>query len=480
MKHLTYSESTQFELAILIKETALNKDEIYNTYIKPIGINKDKVLILSLDYNEFNKAPSSLIKSCSTNIIKALKHFDIKLALIADSSYFKYLAKVSKAEPNLGNRVKSVHADIDLFLAPNYQSVFHDPNNQTKIDLVLSQLKNHLNDDYKVLGASIIHRFICPQSPSEALRELQSLYPRPMLTFDIETAGLGLQEAEIVSISFAWSKHEGLAFMVTPEIKPILKDFFTNYTGKLIAHNASFDIRNIIYQCFMTHPLDISGMLEGLHTMYRNIEDTKIITYLAVNSTSGNDLSLKNNAYEFAGNWAIDIEDASTVEPKELLKYNLIDALSTFYLYEKNYPKMVQDNQEEIYKTLMIPSLKVITQMELVGMPMNPESIQDLKKKLNKITVKQSRLIKNNKLIKEFSWKQRIKLFQETNLKLKRKLKPLQEIQYEFNPNSSKQLQELLYEYLQLPVIDLTDTKQPATGEDTLSKLIQHLENNSD
>jgi DNA polymerase-1 len=113
-------------------------------------------------------------------------------------------------------------------------------------------------------------------------------------------------------------------------------------------------------------------------------------------------------------------------------------------------------------------------------MPMNPDSIQDLKKKLNKITVKQSRLIKNNRLIKEFSWKQRIKLFQETNLKLKRKLKPLQEIQYEFNPNSSKQLQELLYEYLQLPVIDLTDTKQPATGEDTLSKLIQHLENNSD
>ena len=35
-------------------------------------------------------------------------------------------------------------------------------------------------------------------------------------------------------------------------------------------------------------------------------------------------------------------------------------------------------------------------------------------------------------------------------------------------------LQVLLHQFMGLPVIDYTDTKQPATGADTLKKLIHH------
>jgi DNA polymerase-1 len=50
--------------------------------------------------------------------------------------------------------------------------------------------------------------------------------------------------------------------------------------------------------------LDYEGLLEGLD-VFSNIEDTKIIVYLATNSTAGNDLKLKNLALEFAGNYSI-------------------------------------------------------------------------------------------------------------------------------------------------------------------------------
>jgi DNA polymerase-1 len=43
-----------------------------------------------------------------------------------------------------------------------------------------------------------------------------------------------------------------------------------------------------------------------------------------------------------------------------------------------------------------------------------------------------------------------------------------------FNPNSGPQLQRLLYEQMGLPVLDLTDTKQPATGAETIEKLVNH------
>jgi len=46
----------------------------------------------------------------------------------------------------------------------------------------------------------------------------------------------------------------------------------------------------------------------------------------------------------------------------------------------------------------------------------------------------------------------------------------------EFNPASPKQLQRFLYDedFLGFPVLDYTDTKQPATGAETLEKLINH------
>ena len=72
-------------------------------------------------------------------------------------------------------------------------------------------------------------------------------------------------------------------------------------------------------------------------------------------------LGLKPLAHEFAGNWAKDdIKDIRRIPLPELLQYNLVDALSTWYVHTKYYPVMVQDNQEELYHSLMLPSLKLI------------------------------------------------------------------------------------------------------------------------
>jgi DNA polymerase-1 len=63
------------------------------------------------------------------------------------------------------------------------------------------------------------------------------------------------------------------------------------------------------------------------------------------------------------------------------------------------------------------------------------------------------------------------------NAKLKVKQHPLEKFAGEvFNPNSGPQLQRLLYEQMGLPVLDYTDTKMPATGADTIEKLINHTQ----
>ena len=132
------------------------------------------------------------------------------------------------------------------------------------------------------------------------------------------------------------------------------------------------------------HPaLNTAGLLTGLKVMTRSFQDTKIIAYLATNSTAGNQLGLKTLAHEFAGNWAVEeIKDIRKIPLPKLLQYNLVDSLSTNYVKRKCYPIMVADHQEDLYKGLMLDSLRLIIQLELTGMPMNPKRVQEVKAEL--------------------------------------------------------------------------------------------------
>lgn len=171
------------------------------------------------------------------------------------------------------------------------------------------------------------------------------------------------------------------------------------------------------------------------------------------------------------------------IPTKDLLEYNLKDTLATFWVFNKNHPKMVADNQENIYNEIFKPSVKTILQMELVGMPMDDEEIQKIKKQLTDEQNKHLQVIQNSSVIKMFNlilqkseWE---KDYQSRKAKAKNPEKILPKnieafANKTFNPNSGPQLQYLLYEQMGLPVLDLTDTKQPATGGDTLKKLLNH------
>ena len=212
--------------------------------------------------------------------------------------------------------------------------------------------------------------------------------------------------------------------------------------------------------------------------MCRNIEDTKILSYLATNSTAGNKLGLKDQSHEFCGNYAIDsIKDTTKIPSEQLLEYNLLDCLATMFVFEKHTPTVIKDRQETVYRDLMLPSSKLIIQMQLTGMPMCPQTIVETKESLEKYQKEQLALITGSNLIKTMNLLVQNKAMVAANAKLKTKQHPLEKFSdMVFNPNSGPQLQVLLYEQMGLPVLDRTDTKQPATGADTIEKLLNHTQ----
>jgi len=483
--------SNQYPIAILIKEAALIESDLRQHYVAPLvasGIPEDNIIFIGLKYNEHNKSPVKLIKTHLNDILNGIKTLGVNTLLVADGHYFKQLTKLRTAEPHHGYIKPCAipsHEHLDVILSVNYQSLFYNPVVQEKLDMSLNTLVNFAAGTHIDLGKDVIHSESYPDTTAAIKRAVNKLHMYDELTCDIEAFSLDVDTAGVGTISFAWDKHNGIAFLVdmgpTDEVLDILRDFFTVYTGKLIYHNGSYDIKMLIKRLFMKDYEDTEGLLRGLQIMYRNIDDTKLITYLATNTTAGNTLKLKDQAFEYTGNYAQDnIKNIRVIPIDSLLRYNLIDALATWYVKEKYWDSMVADEQLEIYNELMIPSMKIITHMELNGMPMDRDKVLVTWDRLNKVHDDLQAELHALPLIKQFEAQCQKEEMMKKNLLLKVKVAPLSDFTDEYNPNSPKQTAKLLFEYLQYPVMDFTKTGLAATGAKTITKMLNNLDATAD
>lgn len=498
MRHVLFSTKSTHKIAILIKESSFFKSELDQYYVSPLevaGVPRDDITAFTLEYRA-GKATAGICKSYLGVLLPALKQLGTEYIYCADSTYFKVLTKCKKADPHLGYVMDCMvpgFEDMKVVYGLNHSALMYNPAQHPKLDLSIATLANHVSGAVSTLGQDIVKSATYPCTNETIKTTLDSLHLHGSMTVDIEAFSLVLQQAGIGSIAFAWDQGNGTSFLVdyrptAPDgglygyqykntvVRALLKEFFETYKGRLIAHNCTYDFKVLIYELWCTHPQDYAGMLAGLEVMTRLFDDTKIIAYLALNSTAGNELSLKVLAHEFAGNYAQDeIKDIRKIKPDALLKYNLVDCLSTWFVYDKYYPVMVQDQQEKLYLDLMKPSLKTITYMEMIGMPMVPSIVRKVKNDLRKEANTHIRVLGSSQLVVRTEHLMRANEASKYNLSHVKKRKTASDFDHlHFNPGSNQQLQSLLYEVMGLPVIDLTDTKQPATGGDTLEKLINH------
>jgi len=484
-------------IAILIKESAFREQAINQYYVQPLvaaGIPRENIVAFSLEYFQ-GKASAAIVKDWIATWFKAIVDSGVTHILCADSAYFKGITKESKADPLLGIAVPSKVQDcpeVSIFYSLGYGALIHNPNQEHKITNSIYAMVSHYQGNYVEVGTDIIHMESYPQKISEIEKALQDLHQYPELVTDIETFSLNLRDAGLASIGFAWNKHEGLSFLCDyrpiPEdegfygtrktnltVRKLLRTFFDSYQGKIIAHNASFDFKNLIHCLWMEHPLDWKGMILGLETLTRCFDDTKIIAYLALNSCAKQEYGLKKLAQPFAGNWAeSEINDVRRIQAVDLLRYNLVDCLSTWYVKETYEPLMDQDNQRQVYEEIMLPSLITIIQMECHGVPLDPKRVDEVELELQTIKDEIIHLLDSSMYVVDATDRIQENAMHKANAKLKKKVRPRHEFTEPMNFGSGDQLAVLLYQSMELPIIEFTDSGDPSTSTKTLEKLINH------
>ncbi len=506
MKHIPFGDTPV--IGILIKESALKTSQIQTEYVDQL--DPLKCIGFSLEYDR-KKPSAACIKSYLEQLLPVLVQQGIHYLFCCDAEYFKKLTKQTKAAPHLGYVLSCAikgYEQLHVVYGINYEQFFYNPANRTKQGLAIQGLLAHAKDEYIPLGTGIIHSESYPESHTAISEALANLHQYDALTCDIEAYSLKHHSAGIGTIAFAWNQHEGIAFTVdymvrephtvevwdntdkkfkkrtaygvehrNEPIRALLKKFFEEYQGKLIYHNASYDVYVLVYQLWMEHLTDQVGLHTGLEHMMPKTECTKLLTYFATNSCAGNKLGLKEQAHEFTGAYAQeDIKDIRLIQKDELLTYNLVDCLGTWFVHDKHLPTVHADKQFDIYQ-LYLNFMVDIIQAQLTGMCLDMAEVKRANGKLLNIRGTAKRNLVQSPVVKAFTDRMIALEVVTRNASYKTKVITKEDAKFEFKVGSGKQLRELLYVDMGLPIIDFTKTKQAATGADTLKKLVHHTDN---
>ena len=513
--YFTYPQPLPAGFPVCVLSFNMVKENLRKVFLNQYGqgiINDDELLAMQLHRDAGTKKVSAArMKEFVEHLAPILEDNGVQYVICTDSAYFKVLTQEKvKASRVVGYVYDSPFGKFKVIYAPSAEAVFYDPvKNGRAVERAMQALASHAQGTYQPPGTNLLIKASYPPTDIEihaALDHLLNAYDK--LYVDIEAFSLKHYEAGVATIAFSHNETSGVSFAVDylplsqeemdqqqeqgtgvplygkyvpNEVRrEMLAQFFERFAakgGKVVFHGSSYDLTVLIYVLFMEHLLDTDNLLYGLEVLTKNFDDTRIISYLALNSCAGNELSLKDLSQEFTGNYAQeDINDVRRIPLNELLEYNLIDTCATCFVDTKYRPIMERDDQLQVYESIFKPALKDIIQMQLTGMPINMATVAAVKREIQNDYEAANQRLQQSQIIQAFVHQLNENWVAEKNAQYKKKRVTLADAKEVFNPNSGQHLIGLLYTMLELPILEYTDTKQPATGGEILKALGKHTQ----
>ena len=274
---------------------------------------------------------------------------------------------------------------------------------------------------------------------------LVQLIAAPLVSIDTETTGLNPMQAQLVGISFCIEAHKAAYLPLTHRYLGVLqqlaldvvlkklKPWLEDPTKLKVGQNLKYD-----KHIFANHGIALNGI----------IHDTMLQSYILeshlphnMDSLATRHLGIKTISYDDItgkGSKRIGFEQ---VEIEKAAPYAAEDADITWQLHQNLYPQLKQNaGLEHVYQKLEIPVLEVLFEMERNGVLLDKQLLASQSHELG-----------------------------EKLLNLEQQAFAIAE--QPFNLNSPKQIQQILFEQLKLPVIKKTPKGAPSTNEEVLQQL---------
>ena len=312
-----------------------------------------------------------------------------------------------------------------------------------------SKLSGNLSDlSSDLIPEDIKKSFICINNMDLWQEYFEKIKASEIISIDTETTSLNINKAKLVGFSIGWSDEaiyiplghdEKIPELDIDVLLKNLKEICESNKIKKIGQNLKYDYEvlyrhNIILKNIYFDTLLASFILDsGNHKHNLDFLAKKYFNY---NCISFEDLAGKG----------VKQKTFNQIEIKDAYIYAAEDAYITYKLYEILLDRLEQDPvSKKIFFEQEMLLLSIIAKMELDGVAVDAD-------KLNKQSVKITKLLED---LKEQIWII---------------------TQCEFNIDSPKQLTEILYDKMGLPILSKTPKGQPSTSESALSQLAQTYE----
>ena len=327
---------------------------------------------------------------------------------------------------------------------------------ESKDDELFAQFKNlglhalikqfSIEEPITKIRRDTVYQGILTNKEFEAL--LDRLSRAEVTAIDTETTSLNYMQAEIVGISVAIVSNEAYYIPLMHEYDGVpkqldreyvlqkLKPWLEDKEAKKIGHNLKYDSH-----IFANHGIELNGT--DFDSMLESYVLNSTATRHNLNAVAKRYLNLDTTSYEdVAGKGAKQI-GFNQVSLEDAIHYAAEDADVSFQLHQTLHPKLMEINSlAKLYTDIEAPLLKVLQTIE-----------------------------RNGVLIDESMLQKQSDQFAITLKELESKAYSLAGA--EFNLNSPKQLQEILYDKLSLPILKKTPKGQPSTAENVLQRLAE-------
>ena len=327
---------------------------------------------------------------------------------------------------------------------------------ESKDDELFAQFKNlglhalikqfSIEEPITKIRRDTVYQGILTNKEFEAL--LDRLSRAEIAAIDTETTSLNYMQAEIVGISVAIVSNEAYYIPLMHEYDGVpnqldreyvlqkLKPWLEDKEAKKIGHNLKYDSH-----IFANHGIELNGT--DFDSMLESYVLNSTATRHNLNAVAKRYLNLDTTSYEdVAGKGAKQI-GFNQVNLEDAIRYAAEDADVSFQLHQTLHPKLMEINSlAKLYTNIEVPLLKVLQTIE-----------------------------RNGVLIDESMLQKQSDQFAITLKELESKAHSLAGA--EFNLNSPKQLQEILYDKLSLPILKKTPKGQPSTAESVLQRLAE-------
>lgn len=300
-------------------------------------------------------------------------------------------------------------------------------------------------------AAAIETDYRCILDEAEFDEWLARLQAAPLFAFDTETTSLDYMEARVVGVSFAIEPgkaayvpfgHDYLGApvqlteaVVLGKLKPLLED----PTRLKVGQNLKYD-RNVL----LNHGIELQGIAY----------DTMLESYVLNSTASRHDMDSLARRYlnaetisfeEIAGKGVKQLT-FNQIELEQAAPYAAEDADITLRLHQTLWGKLsAEPGLAKVFSEIELPLLPVLARMERLGTTIEP------------------------------------KLLHQQSLEIEVRLAELEKQAHElagqeFNLSSPKQLGEILFTKLGLPIIKKTPKGAPSTAEEVLAELAETYE----